>query len=298
MLYPTRRQTEPRPGRRYRFFSACSATVRSAVGTASSRSSGIGSPLSTERPYVPRLEPGLRPLERVELVGEILGEARVELVLVEVLRPILGGVSRRVRRLPQAGEGTLDSLSLASEQEACTFRVHPRYSTPLPPRTQPRYRRGTSTAVPDRLVPRAPPIRFTLPGDDALPGGHLGRRGARPDRARPPRLVAGQPDRRRRARGLPDREDHRRRRPRGVHHPGRRPRLRVRLGCGAGARTRATTSAPSSTSTSPTRTEPQPSASPAGKSTVGTSASAGSLCSATTSRIVEMSEAIGTDSTT
>ena len=34
-----------RPSRR-----ACSAAVRSAVGIASSRSSGIGSPLSTERP--------------------------------------------------------------------------------------------------------------------------------------------------------------------------------------------------------------------------------------------------------
>ena len=129
------------PGRRYRFLSACSATVRSAVGTASSRSSGIGSPLSIERPYVPASSLASARSSAASWSARSCGEARVELVLVEVLRPVLGGVSRRVRRLPQAGEGTLDSLPLASEQEACTFRVHPRHSTPLPPQTQPRYRR-------------------------------------------------------------------------------------------------------------------------------------------------------------
>ena len=81
--------------------------VRSAVGSASRRSSGIGWPLSTERPYVPA--------------------ARRELVLVEIGSLIPGIV--RIRRISGVLVGslrkrTLDPLALRGQELTCPLRIH------------------------------------------------------------------------------------------------------------------------------------------------------------------------------
>ncbi len=77
-----------------------------------------------------RREPCLRALQRRELGSEILGEARVELFLVEVLgasvaRFVLFGQLLRAF-LIELGDRLLDLLPLAREQLAGAVRIHER----------------------------------------------------------------------------------------------------------------------------------------------------------------------------
>jgi hypothetical protein len=96
------------------------------VGSASSRSSGSGRPLRTDSPVGAGREASLGLLDRLQLGLEILADALVQLVLVEV-----GGEIARVRavaRLPvvlmsRLRDRALQPRPFGAEQLACAVGV-------------------------------------------------------------------------------------------------------------------------------------------------------------------------------